>query len=119
MEIAVSVCRHELFALTKRKAHLGFFAGLELLALIAPRPLYIESCSEDLWADPYGEYLSLVEASKVYALYGLEGFTSIRMPEVEKPDVHGLLGHHIRAGKHDITLYDWERYIVFADKYLK
>ena len=36
MEIAVSVCRHELFALTKRKAHLGFFAGLELLALIAP-----------------------------------------------------------------------------------
>lgn len=91
----------------------------ELLALIAPRPLYIESCSEDLWADPYGEYLSLVEASKVYALYGLEGFTSIRMPEVEKPEVQGLLGHHIRAGKHDITLYDWERYIVFADKYLK
>ena len=91
----------------------------ELLALIAPRPLYIESCSEDLWADPYGEYLSLVEASKVYALYGLDGFTSTRMPEVEKPEIHGPLGHHIRAGKHDITLYDWQQYITFADRFLK
>ena len=75
----------------------------ELLALIAPRPLYVQSCSEDLWADPRGEYLSLVEASKVYALYGSEP----------------PLGHHVCPGKHDITLYDWERYIVFADKYLK
>ena len=91
----------------------------ELLALIAPRPLYIESCSEDLWADPYGEYLSLVEASKVYKLYGLEGFTSTKMPEVENPEVHGPLGHHIRAGKHDIILYDWQQYIRFADSFLK
>ena len=91
----------------------------ELLALIAPRPLYVQSCSEDLWADPYGEYLSLVEASKVYALYGLEGFTSREMPAVEHPEVHGRLGHHIRAGKHDITLYDWQHYIDFADRFLK
>ena len=91
----------------------------ELLALIAPRPLYIESCSEDLWADPYGEYLSLVEASKVYALYGMEGFTSRTMPAVEHPEVHGRLGHHIRAGKHDITLYDWQQYVAFAEKFFK
>ena len=91
----------------------------ELLALIAPRPLYIESCSEDLWADPYGEYLSLVEASKVYALYGLEGFTSREMPAVEHPEVHGRLGHHIHSGKHDITLYDWQQYVAFAEKFFK
>ena len=71
----------------------------ELLALIAPRPLYIESCSEDLWADPTGEELSLKEASKVYGLYGVEG----------------RLGRHVCPGKHDITLYDWQRYIDFAD----
>ena len=79
----------------------------------------MESCSEDLWADPYGEYLSLVEASKVYALYGLEGFTSREMPAVEHPEVHGVLGHHIRSGKHDITLYDWQQYIAFADRFFK
>ena len=91
----------------------------ELLALIAPRPLYIESCSEDRWADPYGEYLSLVEASKVYALYGLEGFESREMPGIEQPQIRGRLGHHIRAGKHDITLYDWQQYVAFAEKFFK
>ena len=91
----------------------------ELLSLIAPRPLYIESCAEDLWADPYGEYLSLVEASKVYALYGLEGFTSREKPGIEEPQVHGRLGHHIRSGKHDIVLYDWGQYVSFADRFLK
>ena len=75
----------------------------ELLALIAPRPLYVESCSEDLWADPTGEELSQKEASKVYALYGAED----------------RLGRHICPGKHDITPYDWERYIAFADRFLK
>jgi len=91
----------------------------ELLSLIAPRPLYVQSSEDDLWSDPYGEYLSLVEASKVYALYGLEGFSSREMPAVEHPEVHGALGHHIRTGKHDILHYDWRQYISFADRFLK
>ena len=78
----------------------------ELLALIAPRPLYIESGSEDRWSDPYGEYLSLVEASEVYRLYGYDTFTSRTQPNVEAPEIHGVTGYHIRNGKHEILLYD-------------
>ena len=91
----------------------------ELLALIAPRPLYIESGSEDRWSDPYGEYLSLVEASRVYALYGFDTFTSRQQPAVEAPEIHGLTGYHIREGKHEILLYDWQQYVKFADSLWK
>ena len=87
----------------------------ELLALIAPRPLYLESGSEDRWSDPCGEYLSLVEASPVYRLYGFDTFTSREQPAVECPEIHGVTGYHIRRGKHEILLYDWEQYVRFAD----
>lgn len=91
----------------------------ELLALIAPRPLYVESGSEDRWSDPRGEYLSLVEASRVYRLYGFDTFTSTQQPPVETPVVYGVTGYHIREGKHEILLYDWEQYLRFADRMWK
>ena len=88
-----------------------------LLALAAPRPIYVASAEEDRWADPKGEFLSLYHAGEAYQLFGHPGVTD--MPEVNKPVVVGKMGYHIRTGKHDITLYDWERYMDFADKYLK
>jgi len=90
----------------------------ELLALIAPRPLYVESGSEDRWSDPYGEYLSLLAASPVYRLYGFDTFSTNGLPPVETPQVKGRTGHHIRAGKHEILRYDWQQYIAFADRFL-
>ena len=87
----------------------------ELLALIAPRPLYIESASEDRWSDPYGEYLSLIAASPIYRLYGYDTFTDPQLPPVETPQIKGRTGHHIRAGKHEILRYDWQQYLAFAD----
>ena len=86
----------------------------ELLALIAPRPLYVCSAEDDKWADPKGEFLSCVGASPVYQLLGKVGFLSKDFPDLQKT-ILGTIGYHIRPGKHAITLYDWSCFLDFAD----
>jgi len=86
-----------------------------LIALIAPRPVYIASASEDLWADPKGEFLSAMLAEEVYNLFGKEGLGVTEMPENNHPENQGYIGYHIRQGKHNITRYDWQNYLDFAD----
>lgn len=87
----------------------------ELLAMIAPRHLYVASAVEDRWADPRGEYLAAYHASPVYALYGLKGLPSPDMPAVGVP-VMNHVGYHIRKGVHDVTDYDWACYLDFCVK---
>jgi len=88
-----------------------------LIALMAPRPVYIASAQEDRWADPKGEYLSGYHASPIYQLYGFEGLESDTPPSIHEP-IHNNIGYHIRSGKHDVTNYDWEQYIKFARKHI-
>lgn len=90
-----------------------------LIALIAPRPVYIVSADRDLWADPRGEFLSGYFASPVYRLFGEKGLAVDKMPPLNTPVQNGFIAYHIRSGKHDLTLYDWKNYLNFADKHLK
>jgi hypothetical protein len=88
-----------------------------LLALIAPRPLYVASASRDRWSDPKGEFLGVSLASPAYELYGLDGLPDDEMPEPEHP-VGGVISYHLRTGKHGIKAYDWQRYLAWAKKYI-
>ncbi|MEA3209407.1 MAG: (4-O-methyl)-D-glucuronate---lignin esterase [Chthoniobacter sp.] len=89
-----------------------------LAALLAPRLLYIASASEDSWADPKSEFLAGVQASPVYRLFGLEGLSSAIMPAAEAPVHEGHIGYHLRTGKHNLTAYDWNCFMDFADQHL-
>lgn len=90
----------------------------ELLALIAPRPLYVASAEEDRWSDPKGEFLSTVETEPVYRLYGKVALGTAQYPAVNE-SVGKTVRYHVRTGKHDVTDFDWEQYLRFADELVR
>lgn len=78
-----------------------------VLSAIAPRLLFVSSASEDLWADPEGEFLAEVAA----------GMKPREMPKPGERYFDGRFAYHLRTGKHDITKWDWEGFIDFADQH--
>lgn len=89
-----------------------------LLAMTAPRPLYVASAIEDRWADPRGEFLAAVAAEPAWKLFGLTGLGTVEQPPVDAP-VGDHIGYHVRAGRHDLLASDWHRFADFADRVLK
>ena len=91
----------------------------EGMALIAPRAIYVTSADEDLWADPRGEYASLVAANPVFRLNGKQSISETEMPAINTPRIKGQTGYHIRTGGHGLTQVDWDWFLEFANKQLK
>lgn len=89
-----------------------------LIALIAPRPVLVNSATEDLWADPKGEFLSLKHADGVYRLLGTDGISQTEWPGPSQL-LDSTLGYFLRPGAHDVMKEDWEAYVRFADKHLR
>jgi hypothetical protein len=88
----------------------------ELIALHAPRPVYIATAERDYWGDPRGSFLAAKAAEPVYRLFGESGLGVDDMPAVETP-VGGFIGFHCRKGSHGQNDYDWEQFLNFADRH--
>ncbi len=84
----------------------------QLIACIAPRPVYVASASKDRWADPEGEFLATKMAAPAW------GETLSKMPGAGESAGDGKVRYHLRDGKHNITEWDWERYLEAAKEHL-
>ncbi len=85
-----------------------------VLALIAPRPVYLGTAVEDKNSDPEGEFTTALEADGVYKFLGTTGFPGITFPALNQPQV-GQIGFHVRPGGHSVKPYDWEQYLQFLN----
>jgi len=90
-----------------------------LIALNAPRPVFVTGGTQDQWADPRGEFLAEVAAGPVYRLLGQTDLGTSEMPAVDTPLIGGGLGFHYHTGGHTITAGDWKAFLDFADRHLK
>ena len=88
-----------------------------LLALCAPRPLYVSSASEDSWADPQKEFEAAKLAGEVYGLYGETGLEGETFPKADIPVGNGFICYHNRQGVHGCRRYDWEQYLPFIQNH--
>ena len=91
----------------------------QLVGLIAPRPVYVASATGDRWADPKGEFLSVLHGAAPYRLYSEKPFGGVTEQPEPGRSVGNVMGYHLREGKHNITREDWGHYLDFADRWLK
>lgn len=88
-----------------------------LVALIAPRPLLLQTGNTDNWSDPKGEFISAVEAAPVYELYGKSTLGTDVMPDADQP-IYTTLGYVMHDGGHGVIPQDWDYYLEFMKRYL-
>jgi hypothetical protein len=90
-----------------------------LIALSAPRPVFITAGTTDQWADPVGEFLATVAAGPVYRLLGRKDLGVSALPPLDVPVTDGDLGWHYHTGGHTATPADWAAFLQFLSKYFR
>ncbi len=88
-----------------------------LIALSAPRPVFITGGTADQWADPVGEFLAGVAAGPVYRLLGKKDLGATQIPALDTPLTKGDIGGHNHTGGHAATPADWSAFLEFVAKY--
>ena len=88
-----------------------------LIALSAPRPVFVSGGTTDQWADPVGEFLAAAAAGPVYTLLGRKDLGVSALPPLDTPITSGDLGWHYHTGGHTATPEDWKAFLDFAAKY--
>lgn len=88
-----------------------------LIALSAPRPVFITGGTADQWADPVGMFKAAVAAGPVYRLLGKKDLGTTELPPLDTPLVTGDLGWHYHTGGHTATPADWKAFLEFLGKY--
>jgi hypothetical protein len=89
-----------------------------LVALVAPRPLLLQTGNGDKWSDAKGEFLAAVAATPVYELLGATGVEETELPPAGKR-VGGTLSYYMHDGGHGLVPTDWDVYLDFMDEHLK
>lgn len=88
-----------------------------LVALVAPRPLLLQTGSTDYWSDPKGEFLAEVAAAPVYKLLGAEPLGTDVWPAPKTPILHDE-AYYMHEGGHGMVPSDWDIYLEFLKMHL-
>jgi hypothetical protein len=96
--------------------HLPVDANM-LVALMAPRPVLLQTGDKDFWSDPKGEFLAAVAAGPVYKLLGKKGLETDQMPAAGTAIFH-TIGYYMHAGGHGTIPSDWDQYLKFMQMHL-
>ena len=90
-----------------------------LIALCAPRPVYVNGGLTDQWSDPKGEFLAMVAAGPVYRLLGQKDLGVTELPPLDTPVTGGDLAFHYHSGGHMAVPADWKAFLDFADRHFR
>lgn len=90
-----------------------------LIALSAPRPVYVNGGLSDQWSDPKGEFLSMVAAGPVYRFLGKRDLGVTELPPLDKPITDGELAFHYHSSGHTAVPADWKAFLDFAERHFK
>jgi Glucuronyl esterase, fungi len=93
----------------------------ELIALCAPRPVFISSGSQQVeggWVDAKGMFLGAVGAGPVYRLLGKKDLGTTEFPPMEAALIDGDIAFRQHSGGHT-TGPNWPTFLTFANRFIK